>query len=224
MKVLVACEESQAVCTAFRNKGHEAYSCDLQECSGGRPEWHIIGDALQLINGKCEFETMDGAKHSISGRCDILIAHPPCTYLSKAGACRMYKVINGERYINVSRYKKMIEGRKFFFKMLNADCDRIAVENPLPLSICELPKPSQTIQPFDFGHPYSKRTLLWLKGLPPLFSTGLMKEHVPYLPSNTSNFAKGKGGSHGAVVGQKNYSKTFPGIAAAMAEQWGAVI
>lgn len=120
-------------------------------------------------------------------------------------------------------YEQMKNGRAFFMKMMNADCDRIAVENPLPMKICELPQPTQIIQPYEYGHPYSKRTLLWLKGLPPLIPTNILTDHTPWLPSNTSAFAKGRGGSKGAIMGTKNYSKTFPGIARAMAEQWGGL-
>lgn len=221
MNVLIACEESQEVCKAFRARGHRAFSCDIQECSGGHPEWHIKGDCLPLLNGNCAFTTLDGKTHKQGGCWDLIIAHPPCTYLSNAGACRMYRVIDGKRYINEERYKRMLNGKKFFESMLNADCKRIAVENPTPLKICELPKASQVIQPYEYGHPYSKRTLLWLKGLPPLFPTEIVQEHIPYLPSNTSAYAKGKGGARGAVRGSKNYAKTFPGIARAMAEQWG---
>ena len=167
VNVLVACEESQEVCKAFRAKGHRAFSCDIQECSGGHPEWHIQGDVLPLLNGECDFITADGKPHTQTGRWDLIIAHPPCTYLSNAGACRMYKVLDGKRWINEERYHQMLDGRKFFEQMLNADCDRVAVENPTPLRIACLPTPTQVIQPYEFGHPYSKRTLLWLKGLPP---------------------------------------------------------
>lgn len=223
MKVLVACEESQEVCKAFRALGHEAYSCDIQECSGGHPEWHIQGDCLPLLNGNCTFQTADTLTHTQVSKWDLIIAHPPCTYLSNAGACRMYRLIDGKRYINEERFKKMLKGKEFFENMLNAKCDRIAVENPTPLKICELPLASQVIQPYEYGHPYSKRTLLWLKGLPPLSPTEIVQEHIPYLPSNTSAYAKGKGGARGAVRGSKNYAKTFPGIAKAMAEQWGRI-
>ncbi len=220
MKVLVACEESQRVCIEFRKRGHEAYSCDIDEPSGGHPEWHIKGDVLDILNGTCMIFTMDGTAQFID-KWDLIIAHPPCTYLSKAGACWMYKVIDGKHYIDAERYALMQKGKSFFNKMLNADCDKIAVENPLPLTICELPPPTQIIQPYEFGHPYSKKTLLWLKNLPPLKPTEIIQNHTPWLPSNTSGFSKGKGGSRGATSGSKNFSKTFTGIAAAMAEQWG---
>ena len=218
MKILVACEESQRVCIAFRNKGHEAYSCDILECSGGHPEWHIKQDVIPLLNGNCIFYTCDGKLHNIKNKWDLIIAHPPCTYMSKAGARWMY-LTKGK--INQERLQKGIEAKKFFMKFLNADCERIAVENPVSLKIIDLPKPTQIIQPYQFGHPYSKKTCLWLKGLNLLKETKLIKEFTPFLPSNTSQFAKGKGGSHGVAHNSKAASKTFQGIAEAMAEQWG---
>ena len=221
MKVLVACEESQTVCKAFRARGHEAYSCDIQLPSGGHPEWHILGDAVEALRGGC-VKTMDLQLHEV-GRWDIAICHPPCTYLSKAGACRMYRWFNGKRWIDADRYDKMIDGRDFFFKMFDANADRIAVENPLPLKICKLPKPTQTIQPYEYGHPYSKRTQLWLVNLPKLKSTDIIANYKPWLPSNTSSYAKGRGGWKGSTIGSKNYAKTFEGIAEAMAEQWGSL-
>lgn len=126
MKVLVACEESQAVCIAFRKLGHEAYSCDTQECSGGHPEWHIKGDVLPLINGNKPFITMDGDLHAIVGTWDLLIAFPPCTYLTNAGSVRLR--IKGE--INKERMAKAVEAKAFFMKFLEADCQKICVENP----------------------------------------------------------------------------------------------
>ena len=218
MKVLIACEESQTVCKAFREKGHEAYSCDILPCSGGHPEWHIKGDALPLINGNCTFSTMDGVKHHIDGKWDLLIAHPPCTFMSKAGARWMYKKAG---VINQERLQKALAAKAFFLKFLNADCERICVENPVPLKIVGLPEPSQKIQPYQFNHPFSKLTCLWLKNLPLLIPTGILIEYKPFLPSNTGGFARGKGGSRGVVHNAKDASKTFEGLAAAMAEQWG---
>lgn len=163
MKVLVACEESQAVCIAFRKLGHEAYSCDTQECSGGHPEWHIKGDVLPLINGNKPFITMDGDLHAIVGTWDLLIAFPPCTYLTNAGSVRLR--VKGE--INKERMAKAIEAKAFFMRFLEADCQKICVENPTPGKIHQLPQYTQAIQPWWFGHPYTKRTCLWLKNLPP---------------------------------------------------------
>ena len=218
MNVLIACEESQEVCKAFRAKGHRAFSCDLQECSGGHPEWHIQGDALQLINGNCEFQTADTHTHTQRGRWDLIIAHPPCTYLTCAGAVRMR--VNGE--LQTERFAKAMEARDFFLAFLNADCDHVAVENPTPMKIVQLPPYSQAIQPYEYGHPYSKRTCLWLKGLPPLMATEIVPDHVPYVNGGS----KDAHGNYRRFQGrgerdQKTRSKTFSGIAKAMAEQWG---
>lgn len=175
MKVLVACEESQAVCIAFRKSGHEAYSCDTQECSGGHPEWHIKGDVLPLINGNKPFITMDGDLHAIVGTWDLLIAFPPCTYLTNAGSVRLR--VKGE--INKERMAKAVEAKAFFMKFLEADCQKICVENPTPGKIHQLPQYTQAIQPWWFGHPYTKRTCLWLKNLPPLPLPILFGKELP---------------------------------------------
>lgn len=214
--VLVACEESQAVCCAFRALGFTAFSCDVQSPSGGHPEWHILGDALEAVKGG-KIITMDGKEHDVT-KWDLLIAHPPCTYMSKAGARFMYPIAGK---INHDRLAKAMQAKEFFLQFYNADCDKICVENPTPLKVVGLPKESQVIQPYMFGEPYSKRTLLWLIGLPELKHTNVLKDFVPYLPSNTGGFSRGKGGSRGVAHNAKNASKTFPGIAAAMAEQWG---
>lgn len=219
MKVLVACEESQRVCNAFRKLGHEAYSCDIIECSGGHPEWHILGDALKVINGNCDFTTQDGEKHTIIGKWDLLIAHPPCTYLTNASAVRMR--VKGE--IVPERYTKAMEAKEFFMRFINADCDRICVENPVPLKIVNLPPYTQIIQPWQFGHPYSKRTCLWLKGLPKLKPTNIITEGVqPYVNGG----CKDAHGNYRRFQGRKERdpktrSKTFEGIAEAFANQWG---
>ena len=218
MNVLIACEESQRVCSAFREHGHTAYSCDIQAASGGHPEWHIKGDVLPLLNGICKFTTQDGHEHEISVKWDLIIAHPPCTYMSKAGARFMYLTAGN---VNKERFEKSLQAKEFFMKFINADCDKICVENPTPLKIIELPNESQVIQPYQFGEPYSKRTLLWIKGLPKLKPTNILTEYTPYLPSNTGAFSRGKGGSRGVAHNAKEASKTFLGIANAMAEQWG---
>lgn len=210
MKVLVACEESQEVCKAFRTKGHEAYSCDTQECSGGHPEWHICGDCIPILKGGC-FETMDGTKHDIN-KWDMIIAHPPCTYISNAGVRFLYP--GGKGILNEERLRKGIEATHFFLRFLYADCDRIAIENPVPSTVYCLPKYDQIIQPWMFGHPLQKKTCLWLKGLPPLMPTEICEERQSSkIPGNWFN--------HGGKDRQKNRAKTFPGIAKAMAEQWG---
>lgn len=156
MKVLIACEESQEVCKAFRAKGHEAYSCDIQMCSGGHPEWHILGDVLAVINGNANFTTCDGQAHTI-GKWDLLIAHPPCTYLSNAGTARLYKKMNGKSYVDLERFNKGQDAKEFFLKFIHAPVERIAVENPIPSGVYRLPKYTQTIQPYEYGHPYSKK-------------------------------------------------------------------
>ena len=216
MKVLIACEESQTVCTAFRKRGHEAYSCDLQEPSGGHPEWHILGDALEAIRGG-RVKTMDGATHDV-GKWDLLIAHPPCTYLTNSGAVRM--VVNGK--VVPKRYNDAMEARRFFMECYNADVERIAIENPLPMKIVNLPRYTQLIEPYQFGHPYSKKTCLWLKGLPQLAATKILSWYEPYVNGG----CKDASGNYRRFQGRnerdpKTRSKTFPGIAEAMAEQWG---
>ena len=205
-RVLVACEESQTVCSAFRKIGIEAYSCDIQECSGEHPEWHILGDAIE---------------QAYSGKYDLMIAHPPCTYMSNAGARWMYPT---KGVVDKSRFELAMEAREFFMKMLNAPVKHIAVENPLPLKIVELPKPTQTIQPYEFGHGYSKKTLLWLKNLPKLVPTEVVSEYVPYLPSNTGGKKRGQSFSLGVSKNSKQSSKTFEGVAEAMAVQWSEFI
>ena len=217
MKVLVACEESQEVCKAFRELGHEAYSCDIQEPSGGHPEWHILGDAIKAVEGG-QVTTMDGQVHEV-GKWDLLIAHPPCTYLTNAGAVRMR--VKGQ--IVKERYAKAMEAKAFFMSFLDADCPKIAVENPKPMKLIGLPPYTQAIQPWQYGHPYTKRTCLWLKGLPPLKPTDIITEGVtPYVNGG----CKDVHGNYRRFQGRKERdpkirSKTFPGIAKAMAEQWG---
>lgn len=207
MRILVACEESQAVTIEMRRLGHEAYSCDLQECSGGHPEWHLQCDALELLKL----------------RWDMIIAHPPCTYMSAAGACRMYPKAG---QIDEGRLEKAMQAKAFFMALYAADCPRIAIENPRPLNCVGLPKASQHIQPYEFGEPWSKLTYLWLKGLPPLIPTEIVANHKPYVSCGTSR-NKGnreKSGASRAGGAQKIRSKTFSGIARAMAEQWAGQI
>lgn len=216
MKVLVACEESQTVCRAFRELGHESYSCDIQDCSGGHPEWHVMGNCLPLLNGDCSFTTNDGLQHSVKGEWDLLICHPPCTYMSKAGARWMY----AGGVLNRERLSLAMEARDFFFKCYNAKCKHIAVENPVPLKIVNLPPPSCFVQPYHHGEPYSKKTLLWLKNLPPITPTDILEDYKPYLPINVGGKKKGQKYSFGVSRNSKESSKTFNGIAKAMATQW----
>lgn len=225
MKVLVACEESQEVCKAFRAKGHEAYSADIQEPSGGHPEWHILGDVIPLINGKCKFHTMDGEEHDISGRWDILIAFPPCTYLT----------VTGNRWFNVEKYgdkaiqrmNNRADALKFFMKFASADCEKIAIENPVGIVSTHWKKPNQIIQPYQFGHEARKKTCLWLKGLELLKPTKVVDcgEILTggYSVGACANYAKDENGKilpWNDPRTAKARSKTFPGIAKAMASQW----
>lgn len=220
MRILVACEESQRVCMEFRRLGHEAYSCDIEPCSGGHPEWHIQGDVIPLLDGRCSFQTTDGIKHRIPGRWDMIIAHPPCTYLSNAGATRLYPQ---KGVLNQERFKKGLEAKAFFMQFYNADCSKIAIENPVPTRIYGLPKYSQTMQPYEFGHPYSKKTCLWLKGLPALQPTEIVTGNIISWVSGGSKRADGTKRKQSGTNFRdpKTRSKTFPGIAKAMAEQWG---
>ena len=206
MKILITCEESQEVCKAFRELGYEAWSCDTQECSGGHPEWHIQGDALI---------------EAYSGKYDLMIAHPPCTYMSAAGARWMYPTAGN---LSQDRYEQSMEAKEFFLKLLNAPIKYIAVENPTPLKVVELPPHTQAVQPYQFGHPYSKRTLLWLKNLPQLEYIDVLTEFTPYLPSNTGGKKRGQSYSRGVSKNAKESSKTFRGIAKAMADQWSRYI
>lgn len=220
MRVLIACEESQRVCIEFRKLGHEAYSCDIEECSGGRPEWHIQDDVLPLLNGNCSFKTVDGIEHRIDGKWDMIVAFPPCTYLSNAGARHLWK---GHK-LNKERYEKGLRAKEFFMQFYNADCEKIAIENPIPSLIYELPKRSQIIQPYQFGHNATKKTCLWLKGLPllkpqneierPIYREFVQRNGKTRKSCWVMEQTKGKDRA-------KNRAKTFPGIAKAMAQQWG---
>lgn len=228
MNVLIACEESQAVCKAFREKGHNAFSCDIQECSGGFPEWHIQGDVLPLINGNCKFTTVDGTKHVVEGKWDLIIAHPPCTYLTVAAN----KLYNVEKYGDkaLKRLQDREKALEFFMAFVNADCDKKAIENPIGVISTRYRKPTQIIQPYEYGHPVKKSTCLWLYNLPKLTPTNV----VEYETIHSKGASGGYSGNSWVVKDEngkilsyrdprvaKARSKTFPGIAQAMAEQWG---
>ena len=233
MKVLVACEESQRVCIEFRKLGHEAYSCDIEPYSGGHPEWHIQDDVLPLLNGNCDFQTVNGDMHHLIGKWDMIIAFPPCTHLAVSGA----------RHFEKKRADgRQRDGIEFFCQFLNADCEKIAIENPIGIisgdyvkkwfpDLSEkygLPnKPTQIIQPWWFGDSVGKSTCLWLKGLQPLVG------HITKKPPTEYKEWIGKDGKKkrqemwyfnalkSGTDRAKIRSKTFQGVARAMAEQWG---
>lgn len=238
MKILVACEESQRVCEAFRKRGHEAYSCDIIEPSGGHPEWHIKADVRPILNGFCEFQTIDGTWHSVDKKWDMIIAFPPCTHLAVSGAAWF------ERKRADGRQRSGIE---FFCKFLEADCDKVVIENPIGIISGEyikkwfpdlaekygLPKkPTQTIQPYEFGEHAKKATCFWIKGLEPLKPTNIVDPGEFYTSPRGRKFSVGSNSDmardeNGKVIAwndprtAKLRSKTFQGVADAMAEQWG---
>lgn len=212
-RILVACEESQAVTMAFRKLGALAFSCDIQECSGGHPEWHIKGDCLKVLKQEVTFTTCDGKKHHIK-EWDLIIAHPPCTYLSSAGNAWF----NVERYgaKAIARKQLRAEAMEFFMACINAPAKHVCVENPLGYPNSAYKAATQIIQPWQFGDPFYKRTCLWLKGLPVLTPTEVLSiadkdwyQQAWYLTDDER---------------RKVRSKTFPGIAEAMANQWIKVI
>lgn len=179
IRVLVCCEESQVITKAFRELGVEAYSCDIIDCSGGHPEWHIKQDVIPLLNGNCEFQTCDGKTHKIDGKWNLLICHPVCQFLT----------ITGNRWFNVERYgdkareriKKREEAAEFFMKFVNADCDHILIENPVGFMNTYYRKPDQIIQPWMFPPDVeAKQTCLWLKGLPKLIPGRTEAPEVEY--------------------------------------------
>lgn len=215
INILIACEESQRVCEAFRKLGGKAYSCDIMECSGGHPEWHIMQDVIPLLNGGCSFKTMDGIEHSIDGKWDLIIAHPPCTYFSTAGANWLFR----GGVINQERYAKGLEMKALFMAIYNAECEKIAIENPVAMKIWELPKHTQEIQPYQFGHPFTKKTRLWLKGLPELKPTEIFEPVAKWVScGNRTNREKQNQAVCKAFTNER--AKTFEGVAKAMAEQW----
>jgi site-specific DNA-cytosine methylase len=203
MKVLIACEESQEVCKAFRERGHEAFSCDLQDCSGGHPEWHIIGDVLETVN--------DGW--------DLMVAHPPCTYFSRAGIQFIHK--------QSGRMDKLKESFEFVKQLWNAKIKKIALENPAGWLCTNWKRPTQTIHPWYFGDNEMKETCLWLKGLPKLqglVEVAMNKEKFHPVPEKSRVGSDGKMKNKyfmSRMTNAKDRSKTFPSIAKAMAQQWG---
>ena len=221
MNILIACEESQTVCNAFRKKGHNAFSCDIQPCSGGHPEYHIQGDVLPILNGNCTFNTADGITHTVVGRWDIIIAHPPCTHLSSSGQWA---------YNKGKDIKLKYEGIDFFMRFVKADCDKVVIENPVGIMSTEYQKPTQIIQPWQFGHKAQKSTCLWIKGLPKLIPTKIVEkgEFVEWVDKKTGRTKRQSKYDMDILRAAKTpeersrlRSKTFAGIAEAMAEQWG---
>ena len=227
MNVLIACEESQAVCKAFREKGHRAFSCDIQECSGGHPEWHIVGDVLPLLNGRCEFTLQDRQTDRQTDRWDLIIAHPPCTYLTNC-ATRSFSLRCTSAEKVIARWEQRAIAAVFFMRFVGADCDRIAIENPVGFMTKAYRKPDQYINPWmwaedenDSENYHSKKTGLWLKGLPLLKGNGKFDS---FDCSIYGQYSSGKNKTWEDMGhGSKNRSKTFPGIAKAMADQWGQI-
>lgn len=204
VNVLIACEESQAETIAFLERGFNVFSCDIQPCrKGGIPSRHICEDVTPYLNGKCAFHTMDGTYHFVE-RWHMIIAHPPCTYLCKVSAVQLVK----QGIIDSQRLQLMQQARDFFLKCLDAKADFLAVENPIPMRRARLPRPDCYIQPSWFGVKYTKKTLYWLKGLPPI-----MAEIVHPNPKCYVTASRGK-----------YRSRTFPQVAEALAKQWGAYI
>jgi len=232
MRILVACEESQRVTIELRKSGHEAYSCDLISCSGGYPEWHIQGDVLPILGGDCSFETSDGSAHKISGKWDMIIAFPPCTYLTNAGTRHFSPKCNTPEKI-AARQKLRESAAEFFLRFANADCEKIAIENPVGYMSKHYKPPTQIIEPYYFAESetdtdnyVTKRTCLWLKGLPPLKRINNLPRPAPYR-KYVNMHGKVKGvcwcmnvSAANQAERAKQRSKTFMGIAKAMAEQW----
>lgn len=205
MRVLVACEESQEVCKAFRELGHEAYSCDIEPCSGGHPEWHLQCDALEIIKM----------------RWDLIIAHPPCTYLTNAGN-KWFKLEYQERFPD--RKQKREDAVSFFMAFWNADCPRVAIENPQGIMSSRFRQPDQYIEPYMFGDSEKKKTGLWLRGLPALAPTNVVEPIIIECASGAREPRWHMETMHlPPKERSKARSKTFPGIARAMAEQWGGI-
>ena len=233
MKVLVACEESQAVVKAFRKRGHEAYSCDILTSSGGHPEWHFQGDVIKLISsgrGKLECGKMKSVK-----RWDMMIAHPPCTYFAVSGARWYYHPDDKNLPTNKrrahprfpDRKKELNKSFKFFMALANAPIDKIAIENPVGIISSMWRKPDQIFQPYEFGVSASKKTCLWLKNLPLLKPTKIVD------PGERIYFKSGRSQPKwysDAMVNAKDSnerrtlrSKTFSEVAIAFSQQWGGV-
>lgn len=217
MNILVACEESQAVTKELRKLGHNAFSCDIQKCSGGHPEWHILGDVLPLLNGNCSFALESGERERVEGKWDMIIAHPPCTRLCNSGQRWLYWGTDEYRAKKVKEQKEAIE---FFMKFVNADCEKIAIENPMGIMSTLYRKPDCIYNPYDFiGETETKKTCLWLKGLNPLKPTQVLPKEERTQGIWKAHF-DGKQYSWNDPETAKLRSKTPTGVAKAMAEQW----
>ena len=228
LKVLVACEESQAVCKAFRDLGHEAYSCDLQECSGGHPEWHIKGSVIPILGGGVTLQTEDRKQHTIPGLWDLIIAHPPCTYLTITGN-RWFKDEYGTSA--VGRYYDRMDAIRFFMTIALCSAKHMAIENPVGIMSSVYRKPDQIIQPWWFDEDGTeeteKGTCLWLKNLPQLTPRNVIKPDIKYHEMKSGKrqtewYYQTRCLPHEERA--KAASKTFKGIAGAMAEQWSRYI
>lgn len=224
LKVLVACEESQTVCIEFRKLGHEAYSCDIQECSGGHPEWHIMQDVLPLLDGNCIFKTCDGIEHRIDGEWDLIIAHPPCTYLTVSGN----RWFNEQKYGDYAKKRKILQNEaiKFFLYFTETNCKHVAIENPVGCISTYYKKPTQIIQPYYFGDNQRKTTCLWLKNLQNLVATNIVEPEIIINEKGkkTDSAWHKYTWNLNKKDRQKVRSKTFLGIAKAMATQWSDYI
>ena len=222
MNVLVACEESQRVCTAFRERGHNAFSCDIEPCSGVHQEWHIMQDVVPLLDGRCSFKTMDGIEHSIDGKWDLIIAHPPCTRLCNSGQRWLYW---GDEEYRLKKKKEQEEAVDFL-KFTKADCPRIAIENPIGIMSSLYRKPDFTYNPYDFENETEcKKTGIWLIGdIKPLKPT--RKEPLPK-EQRTQGIWKAHFGDKKLAWNDpetaKLRSKTPVGVAKAMASQWSDI-
>ena len=236
LNILIACEESQAVCKAFRKLGHNAYSCDLLACSGEHPEWHFNHDVTEVLN-KTNLILQNGKKASVKGSWDLMIGHPPCTYLAVSGAQWYYhpedknlpveKRRPHPKYPN--RAKDREDGVNFFMLLANAKIKRIAIENPVGIMSNRWRKPDQKIQPYEFGDPYSKGTCLWLKNLWTLHPSKETEDHGEkiFFKSGKSQpkwYSEALSKAKTPEERRTLRSKTFPGIARAMAEQWSIQI
>lgn len=215
LNVLVACEESQAETEAFRQLGHNAFSCDIQPCRKGKhPEWHIRGDVSPYLHGDTNFVTDDGIKHYLT-HWDLIIAHPPCTYLCRLSSVQLMKnpdgwryTIQGWKFLNTARWEKLLSAKSFFISCLNANAPYVAVENPVPMAIAELPLSTAYACPSWYGVKYTKKTLYWLRNLPPLIADAEFTNPKCFVTCSRDKYR----------------SRTFPQLAHALAKQWSEYI